>query len=67
MYYYQHHIGDYAAATRHLSWLEYTAYRCLELYYRREKPLKRSGSGALAAICGPPPGIRRRRGADRPR
>ena len=40
MYYYQHHIGDYAAATRHLSWLEDTAYRrLLELYYRQEKPL----------------------------
>jgi len=40
MYYYQHHIGDYAAATRHLSWLEDAAYRrLLELYYRQEKPL----------------------------
>jgi uncharacterized protein YdaU (DUF1376 family) len=40
MYYYQHHIGDYAGATAHLSWLEDAAYRrLLELYYRQEKPL----------------------------
>ena len=41
MYYYQHHIGDYAGATAHLSWLEDAAYRrLLELYYRQEGPLE---------------------------
>jgi uncharacterized protein YdaU (DUF1376 family) len=35
-----HHIGDYAAATAHLSFVEDAAYhRLLRLYYRDEKPL----------------------------
>jgi uncharacterized protein YdaU (DUF1376 family) len=35
-----HHIGDYAAATSHLSFLEDAAYhRCLRRYYQDEKPL----------------------------
>jgi uncharacterized protein YdaU (DUF1376 family) len=38
--YYPHHIGDYAAATEHLSWLEDMAYtRLIRLYYRTEKPI----------------------------
>jgi uncharacterized protein YdaU (DUF1376 family) len=38
--YFRFHIGDYAAATRHLSWDEDCAYRrLLDLYYRDEKPL----------------------------
>lgn len=40
MHYYRHHIGDYAAATAHLSILEDGAYsRLLRVYYRDEKPL----------------------------
>lgn len=40
MNYYPFHIGDYASATRHLSWLEDAAYRrLLDVYYVREEPL----------------------------
>jgi uncharacterized protein YdaU (DUF1376 family) len=38
--YYPFHIGDYASATRHLSWDEDCAYRrLLDAYYTTEKPL----------------------------
>lgn len=38
MHHYQHHIGDYDAATAHLSWDEDLAYsRLLRVYYRDEK------------------------------
>ncbi len=38
--YYPFHIGDYASATRHLSWDEDSAYRrLLDVYYTTEKPL----------------------------
>jgi uncharacterized protein YdaU (DUF1376 family) len=40
MNFYKHHIGDYAAATAHLSMLEDGAFRrLLCVYYRDEKPL----------------------------
>lgn len=40
MNYYKRHIGDYAAATRHLSLLEHGAYcMLLDVYYTTEKPL----------------------------
>jgi len=40
MNYYPHNIGDYAAATRHLSLLEHGVYRSLlDLYYLDEQPL----------------------------
>lgn len=40
MNYYEHHIGDYAQATAHLTWLEDAAYsRLLRRYYATEKPL----------------------------
>lgn len=40
MNYYPFHIGDYASATRHLSWDEDMAYRrLLDLCYTTEKPL----------------------------
>ena len=40
MNFYQHHIGDYAAATMHLTFLEDAAYsRLIRIYYRDEKPL----------------------------
>jgi uncharacterized protein YdaU (DUF1376 family) len=38
--YYQHHIGDFNNATRHLTRVERSLYRDLiELYYDTEKPL----------------------------
>ena len=40
MNYYSFHIGDYASATRHLSWIEDAAYRrLLDVYYVHETPL----------------------------
>lgn len=40
MHYYQHHIGDFDAATRHLTRVERSIYRDLiELYYSTEEPL----------------------------
>lgn len=40
MNFYKHHLGDYAAATVHLSWDEDCAYRRLmEQYYKREAPI----------------------------
>lgn len=40
MNFYKHHIGDYDAATLHLSWDEDQAYsRLLRIYYRDEKPI----------------------------
>lgn len=40
MRHFAHHIGDYAAATAHLSFVEDAAYhRLLRLYYRDERPL----------------------------
>jgi uncharacterized protein YdaU (DUF1376 family) len=46
--YYPFHIGDYLAATRHLSWEEDAAYRrLLDVYYTTEKPLPAD----LRAVC----------------
>lgn len=40
MHYYEHHLGDYAAATTHLSWDEDMAYqRLIRAYYHTEKPI----------------------------
>jgi uncharacterized protein YdaU (DUF1376 family) len=40
MRYYKHHIGDYAAATQHLSFVEDAAYRrMIGVYYQTERPL----------------------------
>ncbi|MGH8032715.1 MAG: YdaU family protein [Luteimonas sp.] len=40
MNFYKHHIGDYSAATAHLSFVEDAAYsRLLRIYYRDERPL----------------------------
>lgn len=40
MNFFQHGIGDYAAATAHLTWLEDMAYtRLIRAYYEREAPL----------------------------
>lgn len=41
MHYYPHHIGDFNAATRNLSWLEKHSYReLIELYYDTEQPIE---------------------------
>ena len=41
MHYYQFHIGDYAAHTRHLSLIEDIAYRrLLDFYYLHEEPIR---------------------------
>lgn len=38
--YYEHHLGDYAQATAHLTFVEDAAYsRCIRKYYADEKPL----------------------------
>lgn len=48
MNFYKHHIGDYDAATAHLTWLEDAAYsRLMRLYYRREEPIPAD----IAAAC----------------
>jgi uncharacterized protein YdaU (DUF1376 family) len=40
MNFYKHHLGDYSAATAHLSWDEDCAYRrLLDVYYKREAPI----------------------------
>jgi uncharacterized protein YdaU (DUF1376 family) len=40
MNYYEHHLGDYAEATAHLSFVEDAAYsRCIRKYYATEAPL----------------------------
>lgn len=40
MNYYEHHLGDYAEATSHLSFVEDAAYsRCIRKYYSSESPL----------------------------
>ena len=40
MNYYEHHIGDYAEATAHLTFIEDAAYtRMIRKYYAQEKPL----------------------------
>jgi uncharacterized protein YdaU (DUF1376 family) len=38
--FYKHHLGDYSAATSHLTWDEDCAYRrLLDTYYKREAPI----------------------------
>jgi len=50
--YYKRHIGDYAAATRHLSLLEHGVYAVLlDVYYGSEKPLPADLS-AVFRLCG---------------
>jgi len=52
MRYFKHHIGDYAAATQHLSFLEDAAlHRMLRLYYQTEKALP-GDLKALARLLG---------------
>lgn len=51
MRHFSHHIGDYAAATAHLSFLEDAAYhRLLRRYYQDEKPLPKEVSAAQRLV-----------------
>lgn len=52
MNFYQFHIGDYASATRHLSWLEDAAYRrLLDVYYVKECPLPNDHRAIYRLVC----------------
>lgn len=52
MNYYPFHIGDYASATRHLSWDEDMAYRRLmDAYYTREAPIPSDRRQAYRLAC----------------
>ncbi|XTQ92580.1 YdaU family protein [Xanthomonas sacchari] len=52
MNYYEHHIGDYAAATGHLSLVEDAIYsRLLRRYYLQEQPLP-ADVAQVARLCG---------------
>lgn len=54
MNYYQHHIGDYSAATGHLSWDEDMAYtRLLRAYYHAEKGIPAGQQYRLARATTP--------------
>jgi uncharacterized protein YdaU (DUF1376 family) len=49
MNYFEDHIGDYAAATAHLSWDEDMAYtRLIRAYYHAEKPIPKDKAHRLA-------------------
>jgi uncharacterized protein YdaU (DUF1376 family) len=50
--YYKHHIGDYKAATAHLTLIEHGAYRqLLDLYYLDEKPLPKETQLVFRRLC----------------
>lgn len=52
MNFYPFHIGDYASATRHLSWDEDMAYRRLmDAYYTREAPIPLDRRQAYRLVC----------------
>lgn len=52
MNFYQFHIGDYASATRHLTWLEDAAYRrLLDVYYVKECPLPADERAIYRLVC----------------
>ncbi len=52
MNYYPFHLGDYASATRHLSWDEDLAYRRLiDAYYTREAPIPADKRAAYRLVC----------------
>lgn len=52
MNYYPFHIGDYASATRHLTWDEDMAYRRLiDAYYTREEPLPTDPRQVYRLVC----------------
>jgi uncharacterized protein YdaU (DUF1376 family) len=52
--YYEHHLGDWAAATGHLTWDEDMAYtRLLRAYYHAEKPIPQGQQYRLAKASAP--------------
>lgn len=52
--YYEHHLGDWAAATAHLTWDEDTAYsRLLRAYYHTEQPIPEGQQYRLARATTP--------------
>jgi uncharacterized protein YdaU (DUF1376 family) len=52
--YYEHHLGDWAAATAHLTWDEDTAYsRLLRAYYHTEQPIPAGQQYRLARASTP--------------
>lgn len=52
MNFYPFHIGDYASATRHLTWEEDLAYRRLiDAYYTREAPIPLEKRQAYRLVC----------------
>ena len=54
MNYYEHHLGDWAAATGHLTWDEDMAYtRLLRAYYHAEKPIPTDQGYRLAKASTP--------------
>lgn len=54
MNYYEHHLGDWAAATGHLSWDEDMAYtRLLRAYYHHEKPIQKGQQYRMARASTP--------------
>ena len=54
MNYYEHHLGDYAAATAHLSWDEDMAYtRLLRAYYHHERGIPQGQQYRLARATTP--------------
>lgn len=56
MNFYPFHIGDYASATRHLSWDEDMAYRRLiDAYYTREAPIPLDRRQAYRLVCASTP------------
>jgi uncharacterized protein YdaU (DUF1376 family) len=56
MNFYPFHIGDYASATRHLSWDEDMAYRrLLDAYYKKEEPIPLDRRQAYRLVCASTP------------
>lgn len=54
MNYYEHHLGDWAAATGHLTWDEDMAYtRLLRAYYHFEKPIAQGQQYRMAKASTP--------------
>jgi hypothetical protein len=52
--YYEHHLGDWAAATGHLTWDEDMAYtRLLRAYYHAERPISEGQQYRLAKASTP--------------
>ena len=64
MNFYPFHIGDYASATRHLTWIEDAAYRrLLDVYYVKEGPLPKHKAKAVGSAPGKPAAVESINGA----